>query len=861
MSAIKKLHLKPKLNKKSNRWYWFQYLFTWIFLIGTLLTSVFLVWALTIRIPDFQLLDSRFRAQSTKIYDRTGKVVLYDVYGDVQRTIIPLDKIDKKIQNASIAIEDAEFYQHFGIKPKAILRSVFVNLTEGGYSQGGSTITQQVVKNGLLTQEKTITRKVKEWILAIKLERVKTKDEILELYLNDAPYGGTLIGVEEASMGYYGKHASEVTLAEAAYLAALPQAPTRLRPHGGNFDQLERRKNQVLKRMRELGMISVEEEKEAKEEKVNFNVPQGFGGNLKAPHFVMEVKQRLEDEFGEEYVKNGGLHVITTLDMDIQRIAEDTIAKHRDRMENDFNADNSALVSLDPKTGEVLSMVGSRNYGEKGYGMFNVITDGRRQPGSSFKPIVYAKAFDLGYLPSTVVFDAPTSFDTRCDIDVKNIPDSNVDCYRPKNYDDKYHGPISLRNALAQSLNIPAVKMYYLVGAKKALALAKDMGISTLGNADRFGLSLVLGSGEVSPLEMTQAYSVFANDGIKQESQLIMRIEDKDGKLIKEYKNEPTTVLSSQVTRLINDVLSDNVARTPAFGAASALYFPNRQVAVKTGTTNDSKDFWIIGYTPSIVSTVWAGNHDNSPMIKKTASFAVAPIWNDFMTATFNEFPDRFPKEERFLPPNPIEQNIKPALRGIWMSTSYYTIDKRTGLIAVGDVPDQYKEQRMIPNIGEAHDILYFVNKDDPKGPNPVNPNSDEQFERWEFGAKRWLFENGIPGSALITVANSTVVPQDIPVVDIIVDSNNESEVENPINKKYVIKTKITSNKKIERVDFFVDGRFLGSVKSEPFDFSFIPTDQYLEAGQHTIKVVAVNSDGFEGEKSLDETFIASKEE
>jgi 1A family penicillin-binding protein len=857
MSVIKHLHIKPK--KNLNKWYWFQYFFTWFLLIGTLFISVFIVWALTIRIPDFQLLDSRFRAQSTKIYDRTGKIVLYDVYGDVQRTIISLDKIDKKIQDASIAIEDAEFYQHFGIKPRAILRSVYVNFTSGAYAQGGSTITQQVVKNGLLTQEKTITRKVKEWILAIKLERVKSKDEILELYLNDAPYGGTLVGVEEASMGYFGKHASSVTLAEAAYLAALPQSPTRLRPHGGNKDQLDKRKNLVLSRMRTLGMISKDEEEIAKKEKVVFNVPQSFGGNLKAPHFVMEVKKQLEDEFGEEYVKNGGLNVITTLDMDIQRIAEDTIANHRNRMENDFNADNSALVSIDPKTGEVLAMVGSRNYNEKEYGMFNVITDGRRQPGSSFKPIVYAEAFNLGYLPSTVVFDVPTSFDTRCDIDISKIPEDSTDCYIPKNYDGKYHGPISLRNALAQSLNIPAVKTYYLVGAKKSLALAKDMGITTLGGADKFGLTLVLGSGEVSPFEMTEAYSIFANDGIKQKGQLILKIEDKEGTLIKEYKNEPVNVLEKQIARLINDVLSDNVARTPAFGASSALYFPDRRVAAKTGTTNDSKDFWIIGYTPSIVATVWSGNHDNSPMIKKTASFAVAPIWNEFLTNVFKEFPDRFPKEERFLTPEPVPSNTKTALRGIWMATSNYTVDSRTGLIPQGNIPEQFKEQRMIPNISEAHDILHFVEKSNPTGAVPNNPWNDEQYARWEFGVKQWLGLNGIPGSALISVANSTVTPQNSPTVDIIVSNDSEKEIENPINKKYLIKTKITSQKQIERVDFFVDGKFLGTVKNEPYEFSFIPADMSLEAGTHTIKVIAVNNEGFEGYKSLDETFVISE--
>lgn len=850
------LHIPPLKKKKLGKMYWFQYIFTWFFLVGTLIVSVFLAWALTLQIPDFELLDTRFRSQSTKIYDHTGQHVLYDVYGDIQRTIVPLDKINTNIQQATIAIEDAEFYQHSGIKPRAILRAVYVNFTSGGYAQGGSTITQQVVKNALLSQEKTVTRKVKEWILAIKLERVKSKNEILELYLNDAPYGGNIVGVEEASMGYFGKHASAVDLAEAAYLAALPQSPTRLRPHGGDIAALTARKNLVLKRMRELGMITADQEKQARSEVVKFEVPQDLGGSLQAPHFVMEVKQRLEDEYGEEYVKNGGLKVITTLDLDLQHIAEDTIAKHRDTLQSNFNADNSALVSLDPKTGQVLALVGSRDYRQKGYGMFNVINDGRRQPGSSFKPIIYSEAFREGYLPSTVVFDAQTSFDTRCDIDATKIPDSNTDCYRPKNYDGTYHGPISLRNALAQSLNVPAVKMLYLVGIKRSLALAKDLGITTLDNADRFGLSLVLGAGEVSPLEMAQAYGAFAHDGVLQPAQMIERVEDKDGKVIKEYSSEPREVLPPQVTRLLSDVLSDNVARTPAYGVDSALHFPDRQVAVKTGTTNDSKDYWVIGYTPSIVAAVWAGNHDNTPMVKKAAGFAVAPIWRDYLDAVFKEFPDRFPKDERFVPPDPIPQNTKPALRGIWMSTTPYDIDIRTGGIADASVPQQFREQKLIPNVAEAHDILHFVDKDDPTGPVPTNPAKDEQYVRWEFSAQKWLKENGIPGSALITVANSTMRDQTGPSVEIVIDENTVTNHVVNLIDKYRIQTKVTSVKTIERVDFFLDGQFLGSVRQLPYEFAFLPSEHQLSAGIHTVRVVAVDSDGISGETSMEENFV-----
>ncbi|MEK9166241.1 MAG: transglycosylase domain-containing protein, partial [Patescibacteria group bacterium] len=463
----------------------------------------------------------------------------------------------------------------------------------------GSTITQQLVKNTFLTFDRTWARKVKELVLSFKVEAAYSKDEILGLYLNEIPYGANLYGVEEASWTFFGKPAKYITLAESAYLAALPKAPSKYSPYGSNRDGLEARKNFVLERMKTLGYISKEEYTGAKEEKVLF-LNRGLEG-LKAPHFTMYVREYLVDTYGEDMVEKGGLKVVTTLNLEWQKKAEEIVKKYAEENEKKFNAKNAGLVAIDPKTGHILTMVGSRDYFDFAReGNFN-ITTARRQPGSAFKPFVYAALFQKGYTPETALFDVFTEFNSSCAPDGLPSPENPSDvCYHPQNYDEKYRGPVSLREALAQSLNIPSVKVLYLAGMRDTLQTASRVGITTLTDPDRYGLSLVLGGGEVRLLELTGGYTAFANDGMWQSASAIVRVEDAKGNVLEEYQDKKTQVLEPDIARIISSILSDNAARAPLLGPTSPLYFPSRPVAAKTGTTHDSRDAWVIGFTPNV---------------------------------------------------------------------------------------------------------------------------------------------------------------------------------------------------------------------------------------------------------------------
>ncbi|MBX4216215.1 penicillin-binding protein, partial [Candidatus Parcubacteria bacterium] len=415
--------------------------------------SLGLLWAASLKIPDLGAFEERQVQNSTKIYDRTGKVLLYDLHANMKRTVIPLSDMGDYIKKATVAIEDKEFYQHGGVRFTSIIRAILVNAMSGSFSQGGSTITQQVIKNTLLTQDKKPSRKIKEWVLALKLEREISKEDILALYLNEAPYGGDMYGVEEAANYYFDKSPADLTLGEAAYLAALPQAPTRYSPYGKNRGELDARKALVLSTMRTLGFITKDEYEKAQAEIVTF-LPHTEGSS-KALHFVMYVKEYLEETYGESALLSG-LKVTTTLDYSLQKKAEEIVEKYAKENEKTFNAENASLVAIDPKTGHILAMVGSRDYFDKEIdGNFNVAL-AHRQPGSAFKPIVYAAAFMKGYTPETVLFDLPTEFQTTCTPEGKPLPGTSDECYMPENYDRKYRGPITLREALAQSINIPA---------------------------------------------------------------------------------------------------------------------------------------------------------------------------------------------------------------------------------------------------------------------------------------------------------------------------------------------------------------------------------------------------------------------
>ena len=696
------------------------------FALGVLAIGALFVWISTLGIPDLSAFEERRVLQSTKLYDRTGEILLYDLGKDVRRTVVPFNEISHHLKNATIAIEDDQFYNHHGIQPKAILRAGWANFTDGDLlgGQGGSTITQQVIKNSVLQREKTLTRKIKEAILAIKIERVLEKDEILSIYLNESPYGGTIYGVEEAAQAFFGKKAREVSLPEAAYLAALPQAPTFLSPYGNNREALDARQRQVLERMKVNNFISEEEYNAALATTTEFQ-PQAVTG-IRAPHFVMYVREQLVEKFGEEALAERGLRVITTLDWELQKEAERIVAEKGLVNIERFKANNAGLVATDPKTGDLLVMVGSRDYfAEDIDGNFNIAT-ANRQPGSAIKPFAYATAFSKGYLPDTVVFDVRTQFSPQCEPDSTS---SESPCYSPNNYNNKFIGPVSLRNALAQSLNIPAVKVLYLGGVKQTLKLAADMGLTTLNDPDRYGLTLVLGGGEVKLVDMTYAYGVFANEGVRAKPRNILRIEDSRGLIVEETPVETERVVDRTVTLMISDVLSDNVARTPLWGANSLVNFPGKAVASKTGSTNNLRDAWLMGYSPSLAVGTWVGNNDNTPMGGGLSGLIVTPMWREFFDIALKKIDPE--NKDAFAQPEIKLSGLKPILRGEYIDT--------TTLLEAAQNNNGDVDLGMLYN--NIHSILHFVDKDNPQGPYPTNPARDPQYKNWEWAVQSWKEE------------------------------------------------------------------------------------------------------------------------
>ncbi len=809
-------------------------------ILGIIGAGAMFLWISTFTLPDLSSFNDRQVSQSTKIYDRTGEILLYDVNRGIRRTVLPDESISRNIKNATVAIEDSEFYDHLGVRPLAFLRAIIANIGTGSFGQGGSTITQQVVKNSLLTSDKKISRKIKEWVLAVRLERVLTKTEILNIYLNDAPYGGTIYGIEEASRAYFGKGAGDLSIAESAYLAALPNAPSYYSPYGNNKSKLEQRKKLVLSKMLEKEFITADEYKTASEETVTWKPQENTG--IRAPHFVIYIKQYLENKYGADTVAHGGLKVITTLDYAMEEKAEALAKQYATSNEKDFNAENLALVAMDPKTGQILAMVGSRDYFDKEIdGNFNV-TLAHRQPGSSFKPIVYSEAFIKGFTPDTTVFDLPTEFDTHCNPDGTPIIETNKDkCYMPENYDGKFIGPISFKNALAQSRNIPAIKALYLAGISDSLRLAKDMGLGSLINAAQYGLTLVLGGGEVSLLDMTGAYSVFASNGVRNPATGILRVENQNGIVLESYTARPIQVLPEQVASSINEILSDDDARAPEFGVHSSLYIPGRNVAAKTGTTNDYRDAWILGYTPNLVVGAWAGNNDNSPMVKKIAGFIVAPFWNAVMTSALSNRP-----QENFKKPTPYDKTTtKPALAGFWQGNQVYFVNKPTGELATEFTPPNLREQRVVKQI---HSILYWVNRNDPTGPPPISPNDDPQFNLWEYPIRKWVISQGImeeSPSVIPTQTDSTHRPEFAPVITV---TNPIPNLPYSKNGRMVVAVEISGKYPTAKVEYFINGSFAGSTNSYPWNFSFLPSSIQDIAPTNQLDVVAYDTAGNRGE-------------
>ena len=583
-------------------------------------------------LPNPRALNHQEISQTTKIYDR-NKILLYQIYANQDRTNVPLSKIPDHFKKATIAIEDKNFYKTPGFDILAIVRSAIADLS-GRPLQGGSTITQQLVKARLLTPDRTIERKIKEVILSVWAEQIYNKDEILEMYFNQVPYGGTAWGAQAGAQTYFGKDVTKLTLSESAFLAGLPQAPSIYSPYGQNPDLWKKRQKEVLTQMVELKFITGEEARKVENEKLEFRPNKN---NIKAPHFVMYVRQLLVERYGLPVVERGGLSVITTLDLKTQDMAQKIITAE---IENSgyLNFTNAGALITNPKNGDILAMVGGKDYFDQNSGNYNVTT-ALRQPGSTIKVVTYSAALLNGYSAATTIQDSPVSFVS---------PGSPS--YSPVNYDGRFHGTVTLRNALGNSINIPAVKTLNKIGIETMVDLGKKMGITTWKEPENYGLAITLGAAEVKMVDLATVYAALANQGNKVELNPILNITNYQGQILEEKKEiRQKRVVPEEIAFIISNILSDNSARAMEFGHNSPLNIPRHTVSVKTGTTDNKRDNWTIGYTPNILAAVWVGNNNNSPMNPRLASgiSGAAPIWNKIMN---NLLAGKNPKDEQRSP-------------------------------------------------------------------------------------------------------------------------------------------------------------------------------------------------------------------
>ena len=772
-------------------------------------------------LPDAEEITQRSVIESTKIYDRTGEVLLYEIHGEEKRTVIPFEDIPDFVKQATISVEDNAFYSHPAFDWRGIVRSIFTDIIRGGVVQGGSTITQQLAKKAFLSDEKTLTRKIKELALAWKLEGRYSKDEILSLYLNQVPYGGNSYGIEAAARTFFNKKAKDLTLSEAALLAALPNAPSYYSPWGNHTDELEDRRRFILKRMNELGYID-----EAQLTLAGDNQPKVAAqptSSIKAPHFVFYVQDYLREKYGEDLLEAGGLEITTTLDWDMQQVAETAIQDGVKRNSDLYGGENAALVAEDPATGQILAMVGSKNYfaasvpkncqsGKtcKFDGQFNVATQGLRQPGSALKPFVYMTSWEQGLTPDTILWDVPTEFasgNSNCPATV-DFRNDNKECYHPENFDGHFRGPVTMQEALAQSINVPAVKTLYLGTLDRTLENLKSFGINTLSDKNRFGLSLTLGGGEVRLSELVGAYSVLAADGVYHKQAVVLKVQDKDGKTLEEYNDAGAKVIEPNYVRLVNDVLSDVDLRAPLYSSSLGLtQVPGYQIALKTGTTNDYRDAWTIGYAPNLVGGIWVGNNNREPLKSKGSSIlAAVPIWHDFMTKVL-------PKKdlETFPRPDPVSSS-NPVIRGELVQ-------------------------------GEYHEILYYLGR--------VN---DSQFNNWETGVKNWLIYNQVDLNRFKTTTS------------FVLDSTSESvstgeislDLVTPKNGDFIkdevqVEADIRSVSKITKLEVYFNNILVESlVKDLGNSYSYKSTIRPANADVQNILVVrATNESGLQSSKEV----------
>lgn len=790
-----------------------------LFLIGVI--SFFI---LKQNLPNPQNFQNRKVVESTKIYDRTGKILLYEIHGEQKRTVVPLSDISPYLIKTTLAAEDHTFYTHHGFVFSSIMRAILHDILHPTDLQGASTITQQLARSTFLTTQKTIIRKLKEVILTIQIERHYTKDQILEMYFNQINLGYNNYGVESASEFYFNKAAKDLDLAQAAYLTSIIQSPNYLSPYGSHTNELEQRKNWVLSRTEVLNYFPKDEVEKAKSEKVIFAV-QSFG--FKAPHFVMYVRDLLYNQFSESDLEQGGYTIITSLDMNLQNIAEATVKKYGDFNEKNIGAKNLALLAEDPNNGQILAMVGSRDY-------WNLEAEGNvnatlsvRQPGSSFKPIVYATAFKEGLVPESVVFD------TALNGVAANFSIDPSHPYSVTNYDNKTRGPVTLRQALAQSLNIPAVKVLYLAGIQNVIQMAKNFGITTLTEPpSHYGLTLVLGGGGVKLIEMVHAYTVFSQEGIFHPQTAILKIQDSTGKVIQDFSLASKPILDSQIARLVTSILSDNASRAPTFGWNNKLYFPSYDVAAKTGTDSQYRDAWTLGYTTSLAAGVWAGNNDRTPVAPSGApgSQVAAPCWHEFMEKAFQFYPPG-----QFNKPLPYDasQINKPMVNGQYLVTQEYK-NIKTG---------------EIKTVKEVHNILYYVNKDDILGPSPSNPASDPQFINWETPVLLWAQQNipnfnseynqnlG-PDYVLVEPNNDEIINfPDAPQIIFLSPQNNSF-----LNNNFQVKVSVTDPNPLKQVVIYLNQELLGplSLGADNYYSYSLPPEKIKD--QNEIKIEATDT-------------------
>lgn len=763
--------------------------------------------------PD-KIID-RSIAQSTKIYDKTGEHLLFEVHGVERRTIIPLEQIPEYARWATILTEDKNFYAHSGFDLKGFFRAIYKDITSFSLAQGGSTLTQQLIKNALLSNEKRFSRKIKELVLAYQIERKFSKDQILQLYFNEIPYGSNAYGIQAAAQFYFDKKASDLTIAQAATLAALPKAPTYYSPFGSHVDALLARKDHIIDLVLENGYISAEEAAAAKAEELEF----ASRNSIQAPHFVIMVREQLAAEYGERVVEQGGLKVITSLDWDMQQAAEETVAEYAATNKEKLGATNAALVAIDPLSGQILAMIGAIDYFDKDNdGNFNVAAQGKRQPGSSLKPFVYALGFEKGYTDKTTLWDVVTNFGA----------DGGGKKYEPHDYDGKERGPVSVRTALATSLNIPAVKMLYLVGVQNVINQLRELGYTTLADPSRYGLSLVLGGAEVTLLEHTAGYAVLAAEGIKRPVVSILKVEDDRGQILEEYQAQEKRVMDQKTARQVTDILSDNAARAPLFGVNNNLTLGNRPAAGKTGTTNDYRDAWMMGYTPSLVAGVWVGNNDFSPMNRGAGGErAAAPIWNSFMHKVLQDRPI-----EQFAKPN-IKYPDKPALRGDLAGGTPVKIDRASGMLATDLTPESFIIEK---EFRAGHNILHYVNPDDPLGPAPIESTRDRQYDEWEKSVQRWMKKNDWQADKndIPTEYDYLHVPANKPSIAITEPADGATMSGDVIN----FKVEASAPRGISRVEFYVDDQLVNQSRATPYVGRYIP-DTNVPNGFHVMRAVA----------------------